>query len=176
MRRGAVIAVLLALIPIASIADRRGASGGRRGEMDDLDDSESSRRDSPVVQRGDVHEYEPLHRGRRHPEPDLVDNVLIEQWDGHRWTLMAGRNKPNDILYDVTCTVPTNCFAVGFFYALHALNKALIEQWDGKHWTLMPTPKISGSTATSLSGVACVLFNSCFAVGSFSAQGHGIAP
>ena len=109
--------------------------------------------------------------------PDVGNKVLIQQWDGHRWTLMAGRNQPGslNILYDVACLGPTNCFAVGFFYARHGTNKALIEHWDGEHWALMPTPKVFGSTGTSLSGVACPLVNSCFAVGSFAAKGHGIA-
>ena len=176
MRRGAVIAVLLALIPIASIAidAARAAGAGEKWTIS----TTPNPRGAVLAELNGVTCTSTSHCiGVGDSFSPDVDRVLIQQWDGHRWTLMAGRNQPGslNILYDVACVGPTNCFAVGFSYARHGTNKALIEHWDGEHWALMPTPKVFGSTGTSLSGVACLLVNSCFAVGSFAAHGHGIA-
>lgn len=58
----------------------------------------------------------------------------------------------------VSCTVPTNCVAVG------SLGQTLIESWNGSAWSVTPTPKPVNKDA---SGVSCTSWTSCVAVGDY---------
>jgi hypothetical protein len=76
-------------------------------------------------------------------------NPMSEHWNGTAWSVIT-TPKPNGtygLLGGVTCTSPTNCFAVGESQPLlpgpnESLGPAttLIEQWNGTTWTIVPSP------------------------------------
>jgi hypothetical protein len=81
----------------------------------------------------------------------LVDQTLIEHWDGTSWAIVASPNTGEgwyNILTDVTCVSASDCWAVGSIF-LH---------WDGTSWTSISAP----SNATS---VSCASSSDCWAVG-----------
>jgi hypothetical protein len=64
------------------------------------------------------------------------------------------------VLVSVACYAPKHCFGVG-----QADGATLLERWDGTAWSIAQSPKISGATEHSLTGVACPTTSKCFAVG-----------
>jgi hypothetical protein len=97
---------------------------------------------------------------------------LTEQWDGTSWTVKASPNPTgsNDTqLAGVSCSSPTNCFAVGHSGSLSASTaKPLVERWNGTTWSIVSSPAPSGDTYSVLRGVSCSSGTRCFAVGSAS--------
>jgi hypothetical protein len=95
--------------------------------------------------------------------------TLVEHWNGTSWSLAsppAGTSQ--SALGQVACLSTTNCFAVGHFLSPAAGGRTLIEHWDGTAWTIVTSPNPAGTTAATLSGVACASATSCFAVGTSS--------
>ena len=66
----------------------------------------------------------------------------------------------------VTCVSATYCTAVGSSIGPYGYNPTLVESWDGSTWSIVPSPNVSSSSASVLSGVACVSPTNCTAVGS----------
>ncbi len=113
-----------------------------------------------------------------------VEKSLVEQWNGHTWSIMTSPNPTNATstgLGGVSCPTSTHCFAVGFFshdvslgpMGVRTAEKTLVEQWDGHTWSIMtsPDPTQRGGFATmALNGVSCHRTTSCFAVGDFGSQ------
>ena len=84
---------------------------------------------------------------------------LALHWDGHNWSVVAtpspwGGQGFNE-LQSVTCTSPTDCWAVG---SDSAGSQAL--HWDGHLWSLVSIPQGGG-----LAGVTCTSSANCWAVG-----------
>jgi hypothetical protein len=100
-----------------------------------------------------------------------AERTLIERWNGVTWTIVFSPNQANATdseLNGVTCSRPTDCFAVGS-YTNEIVTNTLIVRWDGTQWRGSPSPNPASSTFNSLAGVSCPIPNYCIAVGS----GHG---
>ncbi len=69
-------------------------------------------------------------------------------------------------LAGVSCSSPTNCFAVGSSSPSNARSaRTLTERWNGTTWSKVASPNVAGSVVNRLAGVSCTSAKSCFAVG-----------
>lgn len=105
-----------------------------------------------------------------------VTNTLIERWDGSSWSVVASPNAnpltPN-ILYDVSCTAATDCWAVGSYRVDETTIATLTEHWNGAGWSVVASPNPPGLSENILSGVTCRTASDCWAVG-HSFDGAGV--
>jgi hypothetical protein len=93
-----------------------------------------------------------------------VAQTLIEQWDGHTWTIVASTNNnasQDNVLDKVACASASECWAVG------SDGQTLIEALSGGAWTTVASPDI-GTGTNGLSGVTCASSTECWAVGSYA--------
>ncbi len=107
-------------------------------------------------------------------------NGFIDHWDGSSWTKAS--TAPSGQTYDqfnsVTCSGPSDCWAVGFagpnqqnnnFLPNVAPNvagdQALVERWNGAHWTKVTLPAATSPDGTYLSSVTCASSTECWSVG-----------
>ena len=65
----------------------------------------------------------------------------------------------------VTCSKPTNCFAVGELAPTSGSSNTLVVHWNGTAWSIVPSPSATGADFSRLYGVSCSSTTSCFAVG-----------
>jgi hypothetical protein len=65
----------------------------------------------------------------------------------------------------VSCTSPTSCMAVGYYYN-GSPYQTLIESWNGTDWSIMPSPNPSNNY-DYLNGVSCTSSTNCVAVGAY---------
>src|SRR5439155_10824777 len=110
------------------------------------------------------------------------NQTLIEQWDGTQWSIVTSPNYPTrtgesyygNYLEGVTCTSPSQCWAVGYYWPAPNQpawgTETLIEQWDGTSWSIVAspnTPNIGNAVPyNGLSGVTCTSASDCWAIGS----------
>jgi hypothetical protein len=87
-------------------------------------------------------------------------NVLVERWNGSRWSIVATPPALNAQLLSVSCRQRTFCIAVG-----SASSKGLIERWNGKRWTIEPSLTVPGSPTALLSAVSCTSISWCMVAG-----------
>lgn len=104
-------------------------------------------------------------------------SALVETWDGSEWVVDPVSNPSTHIrhiLWGVSCTSSTFCFAVGGNdEPWGGEETGLIEHWDGAEWTLDESASIVGG----LQDVSCVSKEECMAVGGSQgpAGGTGLA-
>ena len=82
------------------------------------------------------------------------------------WSIVSSPNvtgSAQDRLLAVSCTGPTNCFAVGSHALSSSSTGTLIERWNGTGWSIMRSPNATKHDV--LNGVACTSAKNCFAVG-----------
>jgi hypothetical protein len=102
--------------------------------------------------------------------------TLVERWNGTSWSIQSSPNVVNNVqsvLSAVSCTSPTACTAVGFFY-LRGHVGTLAERWNGSSWVIQPTPNPGGGSIAiqnKLAGVSCSGAAACTAVGSSGSSG-----
>jgi hypothetical protein len=102
------------------------------------------------------------------------DRVLTQFWDGKTWTLVIPprpRSMEDPTPYDVACTSPTTCTAVGHFTYdlgefLSPFVAPLILRWNGDHWRFERSGSVGNSLDTELGAIACPSSQRCVAVGS----------
>ena len=100
--------------------------------------------------------------------PSLVDQTLIEHWDGSGWAVVSSPNAldyPNNYLVGVTCTSASDCWAIGWYSDNSNRDKTLTEHWDGSSWSIVPSPNEPANMDSRLLGVACAGSSDCWAVG-----------
>src|SRR6202022_1183357 len=69
-------------------------------------------------------------------DAEVFGPTLIEKGDGTSWAAVPSPNASSNgfnILYDVTCTSDSQCWAVGSYQGT-AFFQGLIEHWDGSSW------------------------------------------
>jgi hypothetical protein len=92
---------------------------------------------------------------------------LAERWNGTTWSVVTSPNRTgasiND-LFDVTCTVATNCIGVGSATA-GSTTTTLVERWNGTSWSIVASPNRGDDPEAQLNSVTCLSATSCFAVG-----------
>ncbi len=108
--------------------------------------------------------------------PQVQNRVLIEHWNGFTWKVVASPEPPGSIasyLSAVSCTVESNCVAVGTKRYPHRKGDfyggpreyTLIEHWNGSSWAIVRSLNPPGPPADGLTGVACMSAADCTAVG-----------
>ena len=96
-----------------------------------------------------------------------VLQTLAERWDGASWTVVTSPNSSAtqlNVLKDVTCVSPSNCWAIGY-YRTGTITQTLIEHWEGNAWTIVPSPNTSPAQNNALAAVTCVSAANCWTVG-----------
>jgi hypothetical protein len=73
-----------------------------------------------------------------------LSQPLIEQWDGHTWSIVKGPSVTGGDLWDVSCSTPASCLATD----------VPDELWDGSNWSLIPSVGGRGD-------VSCVASTDC---------------
>jgi hypothetical protein len=97
-----------------------------------------------------------------------VPQTLAEHWDGAAWAIAPTPNTDTteqNVLSDVSCSGPSDCWAVGFGQSSVGLGQTLAEQWNGTAWSIVSTPNTSSSQSNELNGVSCDSSSDCWAVG-----------
>jgi hypothetical protein len=103
--------------------------------------------------------------------------ALAERWNGKAWRVQATPNPTglgstyfSAALVGVSCASATSCTAVGA-YSPGGTNAYYAEVWNGTGWKLQTTPKPTGMTNGSLTGVSCIP-DRCAAVGNYRSTGQ----
>jgi hypothetical protein len=83
--------------------------------------------------------------------------VLIQHWDGTRWTTVDNplAHQPDSTLNAVRALSATDIWATGWRGDGNGTFATLVEHWDGHSWTVLPTPpgmNRAGMHAISASG------------------------
>jgi hypothetical protein len=93
------------------------------------------------------------------------------------WSLVSSPSNGNtNSLYATTCTSPSDCWAVGNYWAYpggYPYPQTLTEHWNGSSWSIVSSPNSSGTENNSLSGLACTSASNCWAVGSYTYYDNG---
>jgi hypothetical protein len=103
--------------------------------------------------------------------PDQDDdglNMLIEHWNGSRWTQIGGPAvlHRDESLLAVSADSPIDAWAVGFTKTVSAAGRnPLAAHWNGSAWTIVPTPTLTGGAKSTLNGVVALSANNAWAVG-----------
>jgi hypothetical protein len=95
---------------------------------------------------------------------------LVERWDGNSWIIVASpSNGPHDNqLNGVTCSLTTECIAVGSYANDFGVTQTLIEQWDGNSWKVVPSSNTSNGSNNQLNSITCPSASECWAVGTYT--------
>ncbi len=94
--------------------------------------------------------------------------TLAEAWDGTNWKILPTPNPAGATgsqLNGVSCTSPTACTAVGYYFNSAGDAVPLAERWDGSSWTIQTTPNNGADPFSGLYGVSCTSATACTAVG-----------
>jgi hypothetical protein len=102
----------------------------------------------------------------------LLNQTLIEQWNGTTWSIVPSPNTSTAVNNDLTaisCPSASECIAVGSASSSTAAAQSLIEQWDGSTWSIVsspnPAPAAGMSASNQLLSVSCPTSSACTAVG-----------
>lgn len=107
----------------------------------------------------------------------IVDQTLIERWNGTSWSIIPSPNygtSYNHDLRSVTCSSASDCWAVGS-YDNSSGTQTLIERWNGISWSIVPSPNYPSPTGDGnyLVAATCNSTSDCWAVGSYY-NGNGV--
>jgi hypothetical protein len=105
-------------------------------------------------------------------ESEGTDVTLAERWSGGEWRILSTQNETGslqDVLYDVSCSAPAICTAVGEYVNSSGQEElTLAERLEGSTWTIEGTPNSETGRSSDfnvLRGVSCSSASRCFAVG-----------
>jgi hypothetical protein len=76
------------------------------------------------------------------PDPNNVDQTLIEHWDGLAWTVVPSPNHSDssyNYFWAVSASSSNNVWALGQ-WATDSAYGNLIQRWDGDTWEIVPHP------------------------------------
>jgi hypothetical protein len=96
-----------------------------------------------------------------------IETLVTEQWNGTKWSVQSTpvtADNDSSGLSDVSCTLPTSCFAVGFYHDPVDGNRGLVEAW-ALRWQVQQPAFPSAALASGLGSVSCSATNFCVAVG-----------
>ena len=94
--------------------------------------------------------------------------TLAEAWDGSNWKIQPTPNPAGATgsqLNGVSCTSPSACTAVGYYFNSGGDAVTLAERWDGSSWKIQTTPSNGSDPFSGLYGVSCTSATACTAVG-----------
>ena len=110
----------------------------------------------------------------------LSGALLIERWDGTRWSIQRAPHPAgatDSALIGVSCATASACTAVGSYNNRAGRDGTLAERWNGTKWSIQPTPNSPSATVSGLTGVSCPSATACIALGSYrdaAGQQHGL--
>jgi hypothetical protein len=96
--------------------------------------------------------------------------ILVEVWNGNRWSVQSTPIIPNGALNAVSCSGIVACTAVG----TDGTGGTLALRWEGAGWHVQPTPDAPGADSTQLRDVSCPVKRTCTAVGLSSTGPAGV--
>jgi N-acetylneuraminic acid mutarotase len=104
-------------------------------------------------------------------DDNLVNETLVEHWDGTSWTIVTSPNRAIDSsqLYGMAATSSSDIWAVGYSGQGNGV-LTLIEHWDGSAWNIIDSPN-PGSSGNYLQAVAIVP-GTVWSVGYYYESGH----
>jgi len=107
-------------------------------------------------------------------DDNLVNQTLVEHWDGESWTIIPSPNRGTDgcQLNGVTKVYGgTDVWAVGYSGQGNGV-QTLIERWDGAAWSIVdsPNPGTSGNYLQAITEV--ITSGDLWAVGYYYESGH----
>ena len=94
--------------------------------------------------------------------------TLIMRWDGLGWAIVTSPNTSpteNNLLFSVTCSSASDCWAVGSHAPASGADQTLVAHWDGNAWTIVNSPNTLPTQRNYLSSVTCASASQCWAVG-----------
>jgi hypothetical protein len=101
----------------------------------------------------------------------LPFQTMTAHWNGVSWEIITSPSTnaadDND-LQAVSCTSPSDCWAVGFRQAINpgvGPAQTLIERWDGMSWVIVDSPDSSPIQDNLLNDLICTSSSACWAVG-----------
>jgi hypothetical protein len=100
------------------------------------------------------------------------NGTLTERWNGRRWIIQPSPSPPGSQLTALSCTAPSACTAVGFFFT-NLGGRILAERWNGTSWRIQPTPLLPAAHDISQPAVACSTRLTCTVVGGYENDGPG---
>jgi hypothetical protein len=106
-------------------------------------------------------------------DDNLVNQTLVEHWDGQSWTIVPSPNRGADgsQLNGVAAVSPNDIWAVGYSGQGSAV-QTLIEHWNGSAWTIVDSPN-PGTGGNYLQATAKILTAAdVWAVGYYYEGGH----
>lgn len=93
---------------------------------------------------------------------DGTTKLLIDRWNGSRWSIQPAPSPFYSVLASVSCTSSTVCTAVG---AAGRNSVGLVERWNGRRWSIQPVPSgWSGPDSVGEGAVDCASSRACVAV------------
>ena len=107
-------------------------------------------------------------------DDNLVNQTLVEHWDGQSWTIVPSPNRGTDgsqLNGVTTVSNQTSAWAVGYSGQGNGV-QTLIERWNGSAWTIVDSPN-PGTSGNYLQAIAEVRTNGdLWAVGYYYESGH----
>jgi hypothetical protein len=105
-------------------------------------------------------------------DDNLVNQTLIEHWDGQSWTIIPSPNRGADgsQLTGVAAVSPNDIWAVGNSGQGNAV-QTLIEHWNGSSWSIVDSPN-PGASGNYLQATATISATDVWAVGYYYESGH----
>lgn len=103
-----------------------------------------------------------------------VRKSLAMRWNGSAWSLQSAPVPSGAGLSELTgvsCTVASDCVAVGSFVNSSEVTKTLAMVWNGSAWSITSTPEPAGAELSQLSDVSCRPSEACTAVGTYFSSG-----
>jgi hypothetical protein len=99
---------------------------------------------------------------------------LTEQESGGSWTAVASPAVPGrtETTLDSVSCVAAGCFASGLSSGSGIPDQNLMEAESGGGWAIVPTPDVNSQRLNSLTAVACISVEDCWATGSYDATGN----
>ena len=107
------------------------------------------------------------------PTSSGSSETLVTSWDGTSWSVVSSPDPDSgwNTLNAVSCTGPSDCFAVGYASPVNTTIYPLIETWNGSTWSVDQSN--SGTANARLEGISCSSSGEstgCIAVGGFPAD------
>ncbi len=95
--------------------------------------------------------------------------VLMERWNGVRWSVATTTPSVGGLLFSVSCVAASDCWSVGSTLnpTSGSTDRSLAFHWNGSSWARAAIPA-SGQNADQLSSVNCIDATDCWAVGAAS--------
>lgn len=91
--------------------------------------------------------------------------MLVERWNGSRWSIQRTPKQSTVVLNGVSCPSAKACQAVGYLNPLSRPTRPLTERWNGTDWSMETQPRVRSRDSFYLEAISCSSARACTAVG-----------